>query len=109
VVRIDLTSGGGPGRAQALPVANGGAVLEDGPRGLPIRPHVGTAASAGLADKAGSMSESRTSSGQRSALSASNDCGNGTVVMQDLEQLIRERAYHLWMEDECRDRQADAH
>jgi hypothetical protein len=31
------------------------------------------------------------------------------MVMQDLEQSIRERAYHLWMEGGCRDGQADAH
>ena len=29
--------------------------------------------------------------------------------MQDLEQAIRERAYHLWMEGGCQDGQADAH
>ena len=29
--------------------------------------------------------------------------------MQDLEQSIRERAYHLWMEGGCQDGQADAH
>jgi hypothetical protein len=29
--------------------------------------------------------------------------------MQDLEQAIRERAYHLWVEDGCQDGAADAH
>jgi hypothetical protein len=29
--------------------------------------------------------------------------------MQDLEQSIRERAYHLWIADGCRDGNADAH
>ncbi len=29
--------------------------------------------------------------------------------MQNLEQAIRERAYHLWMDDGCRDGNADAH
>ena len=29
--------------------------------------------------------------------------------MQDLEQAIRERAYHLWIADGCRDGNADAH
>jgi len=29
--------------------------------------------------------------------------------MQDLEQAIRERAYHLWIEGGCQDGQADAH
>ena len=29
--------------------------------------------------------------------------------MQDLEQAIRERAYHLWIDDGCRDGNADAH
>jgi hypothetical protein len=29
--------------------------------------------------------------------------------MQDLEQAIRERAYHLWIEDDCREGAADAH
>ena len=29
--------------------------------------------------------------------------------MQDLEQSIRERAYHLWVEAGCQDGQADAH
>ena len=29
--------------------------------------------------------------------------------MQDLEQTIRERAYHLWVEGGCRDGAADAH
>jgi hypothetical protein len=29
--------------------------------------------------------------------------------MQDLEQAIRERAYHLWIADGCRDGRADAH
>lgn len=29
--------------------------------------------------------------------------------MRDLEQAIRERAYHLWMADGCRDGNADAH
>ena len=29
--------------------------------------------------------------------------------MQDLEQSIRERAYHLWMEGGCQDGQADPH
>ena len=29
--------------------------------------------------------------------------------MQDLEQAIRERAYHLWMDGGCQDGQADAH
>ena len=29
--------------------------------------------------------------------------------MQDLEQAIRERAYHLWVADGCRDGNADAH
>jgi hypothetical protein len=31
------------------------------------------------------------------------------MVMQDLEQSIRERAYHLWIEGGCQDGQADAH
>jgi len=31
------------------------------------------------------------------------------VVMQDLEQTIRERAYHLWVEGGSRDGAADAH
>jgi Protein of unknown function (DUF2934) len=29
--------------------------------------------------------------------------------MQDLEQAIRERAYHLWIADGCGDGNADAH
>jgi hypothetical protein len=29
--------------------------------------------------------------------------------MQDLEQSIRERAYHLWIADGCRDGRADTH
>ena len=29
--------------------------------------------------------------------------------MQDLEQSIRERAYHLWMESGCPDGNAEAH
>jgi hypothetical protein len=29
--------------------------------------------------------------------------------MQDLEQTIRERAYHLWVAGGCRDGDADAH
>jgi Protein of unknown function (DUF2934) len=29
--------------------------------------------------------------------------------MQDLEQAIRERAYHLWIADGCRDGNAEAH
>jgi Protein of unknown function (DUF2934) len=29
--------------------------------------------------------------------------------MQDLEQAIRERAYHLWIADGCRDGKADAY
>jgi len=29
--------------------------------------------------------------------------------MQDLEQAIRERAYHLWVADGCPDGNADAH
>jgi hypothetical protein len=29
--------------------------------------------------------------------------------MQELEQAIRERAYHLWIADGCRDGNADAH
>ena len=29
--------------------------------------------------------------------------------MQDLEQAIRERAYHLWVESGCEDGNADAH
>lgn len=29
--------------------------------------------------------------------------------MQDLEQAIRERAYHLWVENGCEDGNADAH
>jgi hypothetical protein len=29
--------------------------------------------------------------------------------MPDLEQTIRERAYHLWIEDGCREGVADAH
>jgi hypothetical protein len=29
--------------------------------------------------------------------------------MQDLEQAIRERAYHLWIADGCRGGNADAH
>jgi hypothetical protein len=29
--------------------------------------------------------------------------------MQELEQAIRERAYHLWVADGCRDGNADAH
>ena len=29
--------------------------------------------------------------------------------MHDLEQAIRERAYHLWIADGCRDGDADAH
>ena len=29
--------------------------------------------------------------------------------MQDLEQTIRDRAYHLWLADGCRDGNADAH
>ncbi len=28
---------------------------------------------------------------------------------QDLEQRIRERAYHLWVADGCRDGEADSH
>ena len=33
----------------------------------------------------------------------------GDVVMQDLEQAIRERAYHLWAEAGRLDGEADAH
>jgi hypothetical protein len=29
--------------------------------------------------------------------------------MQDLEQAIRERAYHLWMQEGCEDGKAEAH
>ena len=29
--------------------------------------------------------------------------------MQDLEQAIRERAYHLWMEQGCKNGNAEAH
>ena len=29
--------------------------------------------------------------------------------MQELEQSIRERAYHLWIADGCRDGRADTH
>lgn len=29
--------------------------------------------------------------------------------MQELEQVIRERAYHLWIAEGCRDGNADAH
>jgi hypothetical protein len=29
--------------------------------------------------------------------------------MQDLDQAIRERAYHLWIESGCEDGNADAH
>jgi hypothetical protein len=29
--------------------------------------------------------------------------------MQDIEQAIRERAYHLWIEDGCRDGHAATH
>jgi DUF2934 family protein len=29
--------------------------------------------------------------------------------MQDLEQSMRERAYHLWIADGCRDGRADTH
>lgn len=29
--------------------------------------------------------------------------------MQDLEQTIREKAYHLWIADDCRDGNAHAH
>ena len=29
--------------------------------------------------------------------------------MYDIEQLIRERAYHLWIEGGCQDGHADAH
>jgi hypothetical protein len=29
--------------------------------------------------------------------------------MQNLEQAIRERAYHLWMEEGCQDGKAEAH
>jgi hypothetical protein len=31
------------------------------------------------------------------------------VHMQELEQVIRERAYHLWIADGCHDGNADAH
>jgi hypothetical protein len=31
------------------------------------------------------------------------------VHMQELEQAIRERAYHLWVADGCNDGNADAH
>jgi hypothetical protein len=31
------------------------------------------------------------------------------VHMQELEQAIRERAYHLWVADGCHDGKADAH
>jgi hypothetical protein len=31
------------------------------------------------------------------------------VHMQELEQAIRERAYHLWIADGCHDGKADAH
>jgi hypothetical protein len=31
------------------------------------------------------------------------------MVMQDLEQSIRERAYHLWMDSGCPDGNAEAH
>jgi hypothetical protein len=39
------------------------------------------------------------------------ECCNATqeLHMQDLEHAIRERAYHLWMADGCRDGNADAH
>lgn len=30
-------------------------------------------------------------------------------AMQDLEQAIRERAYHLWIESGCEDGNADGH
>jgi hypothetical protein len=29
--------------------------------------------------------------------------------MQDIEETIRERAYHLWLENGCHDGHADAH
>jgi Protein of unknown function (DUF2934) len=29
--------------------------------------------------------------------------------MQDLEQTVRERAYHLWLDGGCRDEMAEAH
>jgi hypothetical protein len=40
-----------------------------------------------------------------------SSCGAalGETVMQDLEQSIRERAYHLWMESGCPDGNAEAH
>jgi hypothetical protein len=31
------------------------------------------------------------------------------MAMQDMEQVIRERAYHLWVESGCEDGNADAH
>jgi hypothetical protein len=31
------------------------------------------------------------------------------MAMQDMEQVIRERAYHLWIESGCEDGNADAH
>ena len=30
-------------------------------------------------------------------------------MMRDLEQTIRERAYHIWIDGRCRDGHADAH
>ena len=40
---------------------------------------------------------------------ASAGPGPGGMVMQDLEQSIRERAYHLWIESGCWDGNAEAH
>ena len=42
-------------------------------------------------------------------LQSSSGAVLGEMVMQDLEQSIRERAYHLWMESGCPDGNAEAH
>ena len=43
------------------------------------------------------------------ALQSSSGAALGEMVMQDLEQSIRERAYHLWMESGCPVGNAEAH
>ena len=43
------------------------------------------------------------------ALPSSSGAALGEMMMQDLEQSIRERAYHLWMESGCPDGNAEAH
>ena len=42
-------------------------------------------------------------------LQSSSGAALGEMVMQDLEQSIRERAYHLWIDSGCPDGNAEAH